>query len=548
MLTQVNPFARIMSLVKLERTDITAIYFHAILNGLIQLSLPVGVQAIIGFVLGGAVSSSLIILIALVVTGVLFGGLLQIGQMRLIERVQQKLFVRHSFDLAARIPKLDMKDADAYYLPELMNRFFEVPTLQKSLSKLLLDIPTASIQIVFGLLLLSFYHPAFILFGILLLVTLWMILYYTGNRGLSTSLTESRYKYKVAAWLQEMSRLAKTFKFSKGSELNLERTDAFTAEYLKARNDHFGVLQFQFKILVAFKVLITASMLIVGAVLLVNQQLNIGQFIAAEIVILTVINSVDKLIGNLDSVYDVLTSITKIATITDKPIEKDGTYVMPFEAGGIKVETKGLSFGYEDKKILNDLSLTFHPGQTICISGNEGTGKSTFLQLLTGCYSTFQGAILLNNLPVGNYDLTSLRSQMGILLPGQDIFNGSLWDNISMGNAHVTQQQVLGLFEKTGLLDFIATQKAGFETKMVTSGKRLSRNVLQKLLLVRALAGRPRLLLLEDPWLGMEQKFAEQIKQYLLKEMPGTTVIVVSNDASFANQCDQQIYLSLYKS
>lgn len=545
MLTQVNPVARIMSLVKLERTDITAIYFHAILNGLIQLSLPVGVQAIVGFVLGGAMSSSLVILIALVVTGVLFGGLLQIGQMRLIERVQQKLFVRNSFDLAARIPKLDMKDADAYYLPELMNRFFEIPTLQKSLSKLLLDIPTASIQIVFGLLLLSFYHPAFILFGILLLVVLWMILYYTGNRGLSTSLTESRYKYKVAAWLQEMSRLAKTFKFSKGSELNLERTDTFTTKYLKARNDHFGVLQFQFKILVAFKVLITASMLIVGAVLLVNQQLNIGQFIAAEIVILTVINSVEKLIGNLDSVYDVLTSITKIATITDKPIEKDGTYLMPFEAGGIKVETKGLSFGYEDKKILSDLSLIFHPGQTICISGNEGAGKSTFLQLLTGCYSTFQGAILLNNLPVGNYDLTSLRSQMGILLPGQDIFNGSLWDNISMGNAHVTQQQVLGLFEKTGLLDFIATQKAGFETKMVTSGKRLSRNVLQKLLLVRALAGRPRLLLLEDPWLGMEQKFAEQIKQYLLKEMPGTTVIVVSNDVSFANQCDQQIYLSL---
>lgn len=174
-----NPVYRILSLLKLEKTEISAIYFHAILNGLIQLSLPVGVQAIIGFVLGGAMSTSLIVLISLVVLGVLFSGMLQIGQMKLIEKVQQKIFVRYSLNLADRVPKIDLKAADAYYLPELMNRFFEVPTLQKSLAKLLLDIPIATIQILFGLILLSFYHPAFVLFGALLVLILWLILYYS---------------------------------------------------------------------------------------------------------------------------------------------------------------------------------------------------------------------------------------------------------------------------------------------------------------------------------------------------------------------------------
>ena len=135
-----NPVSRILRLLKLEKSEIGGIYFHAILNGLIQLSLPVGIQAIIGFVLGGAMSTSLVVLISLVVVGVLFGGMLQIGQMQLIEKVQQKIFVRYSLNLADRIPKIDLRAADSYYLPELMNRFFEVPTLQKSLAKLSLKI------------------------------------------------------------------------------------------------------------------------------------------------------------------------------------------------------------------------------------------------------------------------------------------------------------------------------------------------------------------------------------------------------------------------
>lgn len=537
-----NPVSRILRLLKLEKSEISAIYFHAILNGLIQLTLPVGVQAIIGFVLGGAMSTSLVVLISLVVLGVLFSGMLQIGQMQLIEKVQQKIFVRYSLNLADRIPKIDLKSADGYYLPELMNRFFEVPTLQKSLAKLLLDIPTATIQILFGLILLSFYHPAFILFGSLLVLVLWLILYYTGNRGLSTSLEESMYKYKVAAWLEEMARLVKTFKFSKGSSLNLEKADEFTTSYLVARNQHFNILQFQYKILVVFKVLITASMLIVGSVLLVNQQLNIGQFIAAEIVIITVINSVEKLIGNLDSVYDVLTSVEKIAKISDKPIEANGEFDFAEQQQGISVQMQNVSFDYGDgKNVFTNVSLDVASGQKVCISGAESTGKSTILKLLTGAYTSYEGSIMVNGLPIGNYNLDAMRSQIGIMLDQQGVFNGTIWENISMGNPRINHAQVILLFEMTGLQDYLATQKQGLNTVLSTAGSRLSERVLRKILLIRALAGNPKLLLLEEPWLGLEEHQKNAIEQYLLKNLPNTTVLVVSNDQAFASKCDQQI-------
>lgn len=537
-----NPAARILRLLRLEKSEISAIYFHAILNGLIQLTLPVGIQAIIGFVLGGAMSTSLVVLISLVVMGVLFSGMLQIGQMQLIEKVQQKIFVRYSLNLADRVPKVDLKAADSYYLPELMNRFFEVPTLQKSLAKLLLDIPTASIQILFGLILLSFYHPAFILFGTLLVLVLWLILYYSGNKGLSTSLEESMYKYKVAAWLQEMARLVKTFKFSKGASLNLEKADGFTTNYLNARTQHFNILQFQYKILVGFKVLITASMLIVGSVLLVNQQLNIGQFIAAEIVIITIINSVEKLIGNLDSVYDVLTSIEKISKIADQPIETNGEMEFPSDQRGVAVHLQQVTFGYiENRTVVENINLKIERGEKICITGKESSGKSTILKLLTGAYTSFKGSIMINGLPIGNYNLDSMRSNIGIMLDQQEVFNGTIWENISMGNPRINHAQVILLFEMTGLQDYLSTQKQGLNTVLSTAGNRLSEKVLRKILLIRALSGNPKMLLLEEPWLGLEEHHKNSIQQYLLNQLPDTTVIVVSNDASFANKCDQTI-------
>jgi ABC-type bacteriocin/lantibiotic exporter with double-glycine peptidase domain len=304
-----KPLKRLLQVLKLERKEITSIYFYAILAGLLALTVPLGIQAIINFVLAGALSTSMIVLIIFVVIGVFFTGLLQIGQMKIIEKIQQRIFTRYSFEFAWRIPKLDMQQVDGYYLPEVVNRFFDVISLQKSLSKLLLDIPTATIQILFGLILLSLYSNVFIIFSIVLLVLMYTILYLTGGRGLRTSLQESEHKYAIASWLEEVARVLKSFRFSKGSSLPIEKTDQIVTKYLDSRTSHFKILMLQYWSLIGFKVIITAGMLIVGGVLLVRNEINVGQFVAAEIVILTVLSSVEKFIQSLDKVYDLLTSL-----------------------------------------------------------------------------------------------------------------------------------------------------------------------------------------------------------------------------------------------
>jgi ABC-type bacteriocin/lantibiotic exporter with double-glycine peptidase domain len=429
-------------------------------------------------------------------------------------------------------------------LPELVNRFFDIPVLQKGLSKVLLDIPTAIIQIIFGLILLCFYHPAFILFGIVLVTILILILQFTGGRGLETSLQKSKYKYKVAAWLEEMARILISVKLSKSYDMHLKKADDEVTNYLDARNNHFKVLLFQFNVLVVFKTIITAAMLIVGTMLMVNQQLTVGQFIAAEIVILLVLNSVEKLIINLGSIYDTLTAVEKLAELTDKPIETEGTLPLLPEENGLKLEMKDLTFSYNDEKnILNNISLKINANAKVCITGKDSAGKSTLLKVMTGTYTDFKGSFLIDDVPVNNYNLDSLRTQTGVLLNQQDIFQGTLLDNITLGNTSVKMGEIKTLAAITGLSTFIASLKNGYDTLLHPTGRRLPRNVVQKILLVRALVAKPRLLLLEEPWLNFQDKYRRQIIDLLIKHQQ-TTVVVVSNDEDYKALCTQHIIIN----
>ncbi len=543
MLYNSNPLARVFDLVKQEKNLLYAIYFYAIFMGGIQLSLPLGIQSIINFVMAGSFSMSLALLITLVVAGVFITGLLQVSQMKVIETIRQRIFVTHAYLMAERLPRLDLKKTDSYYLPELVNRFFEIPNLQKSWAKLLLDLPTAAIQILFGLILLSFYHPAFILFGIVLLLLLWLMIAATGKKGLETSIEASNHKYTVAAWLEELARSIKTFKFSKGSALHLRRADDTTSNYVSARTRHFSILLLQYKVLVAFKTIITAAMLVVGAVLLLHQQMNIGQFIASEIVILTIIAAVEKIIVNLDSVYQIFTSVDKIAKVIEKPVESSGTTAVS-RAQKVAVSFRNVSFGYrENQPVLNAMSFDIAAGDKVCIRGRDGSGKTTLLKLMTGAYLDFTGSLLINNIPISNYDMASLRSETGIFLNQQEIFEGSLLENITMGAEAVNYDEIMTLARQLGLQEYITQLKEGFNTPLDTSGKRLPANVVHKVLLVRALINQPRLILLEEPFTLLEEPYRSNLKQWLLGQAE-TTVIVVTNDSDFALQCHQTIHLN----
>jgi ATP-binding cassette, subfamily B, bacterial len=537
-----RPLVRLGQVLKLERKEIGAIYFYAILAGLLNLSVPLGIQAIINFVLAGALSTSMVVLILLVVTGVFLTGLLQVNQMKIIEKVQQRIFTRYSFEFAWRIPKLDMQKVDSYYLPEMVNRFFDTIVLQKSLSRLLLDIPTATIQIIFGLTLLSLYANIFIVFSLLVLFVLFLIIRLSGPRGLQTSLQESEHKYEVASWLEEVARVLKSFRFSKGSSLPIDKTDEIVGKYLDSRTSHFRILMLQYWSLIGFKVLITAGMLVVGSILLVRNEINVGQFVAAEIVILTVLSSIEKLIQSLDKAYDILTAVEKLGKVLDKPLETEGTLKLENNGEGVAINLQDVNFSYTgEQPILQKLNINIAKSEKVCITGSDGSGKSTLIKLLTGSYHHFEGSININGIPLGNYDPDSVRAETGILFHQQDIFLGTLYENITLGDTTITTSQITSLAEEIGLQSFILSLKKGFDTELDPTGKRLPGGVVRKILLLRALIHKPRLLLLEEPWLGFDEEAKQKIQQYLLKKIPSTTALIITNDIAFGEQCTRII-------
>jgi ABC-type bacteriocin/lantibiotic exporter with double-glycine peptidase domain len=534
---------KILELLSLDKKDVSSIYAFAILAGILSLAMPLGIQTIIGFVLAGSLSTSIVVLIVLVVAAVIIYGLLQVRQLQVTEKIQQKIFVRYSFEFADRLPKMNIEKLDAYYLPELVNRFFDTISLQKAVEKLLLDVPAAIIQIFFGLILLSFYHPVFIAFGAVLALIGYLIMRFTLPAGFQASIEASDQKYATAAWLEEMARVIKSFKYSRGTELNIKKTDGIVSNYLHARTTYFKVLLTQYWSLIMFKVLITAAMLIVGAVLLVDQQINIGQFIAADIVILSIIASVEKLILNMDKVYDVLTSVEKLSKITESEIETQGTVELSDLNKGVSILFENVGFVYGNQsKALEGLQLDIAAGDKVCIMGESGSGKSTILRLLTGAFKNFTGSILVDGIPMGNYNLHSVRSQTGILLSQQDIFHGTIWENITMGSSQIQYDEVTDLVNRCGLTSFIQSLPKGYDTLLDPTGKRLNSKIRQDILLLRALLGKKRLLLLEEPLNFLEKRYKQNIQDYIFSE-ENATVIIATNDVEIAARCNKVIYL-----
>jgi ATP-binding cassette, subfamily B, bacterial len=535
MVPKTSNYYRIWQLLQFDKEDVLSIYFYAILNGLLQLSVPVGIQAIIGFVMGAAMVTSIYVLIFLVVLSVLIVGILQINQMKIIEKIQQKIYTRFAFEFVDKISKLDLYQNDAYYLPEKVNRFFDTIIVQKGFSKLLLDVPVALIQIIFGLILLSFYNPLFIIIGLIFVIILWSILSITGQKGLETNALESNFKYETISWIQELARI-RSFKLSQDSGLDFKKADEIIVEYLKARTRHFQVLLLQYKSLVGFKVVITFSLLGGGVLLLVNQRLNIGEFVAAEIIIISILTATERLIKSLDIVYDVITGLNKLNSVTELPSEKFGT--IPYQKQSVKLELIDFEFAYPNgRKLIKNSSMCILPETMVCLSGEENSGKSTMLKVLSGIYGNYQGSFLLNEIPINNYNMESLRQEMGVLLNADDIFPGTILENITMGR-DIKPEKILEISEKIGFENLMKNSPFGFETPIDILGKNLSKSMIKKIMLLRAFCHEPKLLILEEPWLELEES-KSMIIDYLASKPNNATIIVSTNDKFFTSKCDE---------
>ncbi len=540
----IHPFRRFINLLKPERKLVYTIYIYAVFAGLVSLTLPLGIQAIINLITGGQPTTSWILLVVLVIIGVVVYGILQVKQISINETLQQKIFNSASFEFAYRIPRLKLSDTDQSYLPELINRFFDTMNIQKGLSKILIDFSAAFFQIFFGLALISFYHPFFILFSIFLVILIVLIVRYSFPNGLKTSLVESNHKYKTANWLEELARNVETFKMAGESRLALEKNDENTENYIKARRDHFSILKNQYTLLIIFKAVVAAGLLLIGGILVFEQQMNIGQFVAAEIIIILIINSVEKMIYTIESIYDVLTAVEKLAVVTDLPLERNNekgrnTNQKP----GLKVKLKGLSLIDKDSghKFLNSIDLEIKPGEKVCLTGPSNAGKTIILQLLSGWYETYEGNILFDDIALRDLNLTLLRSHIGDCLSKDGIFQGTIAENIMIGDHTASFEEMQEASKITGLNEYLESESHGYHKMLYPGDRVFPKKVIQQILWTRGILGGKSLLIWEDIFGRVSFKDKMKFVEYLTAKNNPKTVVMVSKELEIIEKCDRVI-------
>jgi ABC-type bacteriocin/lantibiotic exporter with double-glycine peptidase domain len=540
-----TPIQRFWNLLSPFKKEVYQIYLYAILNGLVNLSLPLGIQAIVNIIQMGALTTSWAVLVLFVLIGIIFSGVFQLTQLRIVENIQQEIFAKSSFEFAFRFPQIKLSHLQNLHTPELANRFFDTLTIQKNLPKILVDFSLAVFQAFFGLVLLSVYSPYFLILGVFLVTSIWVLFKTTSPKGMSTSILESKFKYIVAHWLEEVARTHKSFKKFSSFALHLKKTDKKTIEYLEAREKHFGVLVTQFKFFILFKVLLAAGLLILGGLLVYNEQMNIGQFVAAEIIILLILTSTEKLINSIDSIYDLLTALDKIGYITDLELDDKKKVELKDTNLGISVDINSLSYpGNENgDNYFNNFSTNIKSGSKTAVLGENKVLKSILLNIISGFIDIRTGAVKLDGIPVENLNKSILNKQISIHFSTNELFEASLLDNITVGRK-ISEEKIREIISLMGLDLFVSNLPNGLDSIINPSNYFLPKDVTQKILLARSLVTKCRLYLFEYPFLYIKEYDKERIIDYMVEEFKESTFIVITEDEYWLNIADQQVIIS----
>ena len=266
---------------------------------------------------------------------------------------------------------------------------------------------------------------------------------------------------------------------------------------------------------------------------------------AAEIIIVLIIGSVEKLILGLENFYDLLTALEKVGQVVDKKLE-DQELSKPFEAeDNLHLELRNVS--YEDHAdevtILDKVSLKINPGDHVLVNGPNGSGKSTLLKIIAGILEPTSGEFFINNKSVKGIQLNHYRALLGQSFPEETPFEGTILDNITFGDKTVPQKNIDWAVEKMGLADFVKDQPNGLNTLIKPEGQRLSKTIADKIVMARSIVRKPKLLILKEPLTKFSTEEKERIVNFLFDKSNPWAIIVASKDKAWQNCCERTLWL-----
>lgn len=538
-----EPLNRLFALIWPDRGDLWAIVIFSIVVGILALASPIAIEALVNTVAFGQYLQPVIVLSFILFVFLGFAAAIRGLITYIIEIVQRRLFVRVVEDLAYRLPRVQHSAWDSTYGPELTNRFFDVMTLQKIAAALLLDGIAIVLQTIIGMAVLAFYHPFLLGFDVVLLGMIMFTVFVLGRGAVKTAIKESKVKYSIAAWLEELSRNPTAFKMHGGTQLALDRADLLTVEYLEARKKHFRVVLRQILFALGLQAVAATVLLGLGGWLVITGELTLGQLVAAELIVMMIVGSFAKLGKHMESFYDMLAGVDKLGYLFDLPVEAHDKLFHLRDDMPARLTVDHVSYRYPTATAVSGLSLDVEPGERIAITGPDGCGKSTVIDLLSGLRHPQSGHVEVDGIDIREVRPDSLREHIA-LARGIEIFNGTIAENVHLHRPQINARDIRDALEAVGLLETLMRLPEGLNTELQSDGKPLSSMLARRLMIARAIAGRPRLLLIDGTLDGLSSESLRDVLDGLVQgsERPMTVVIATSQQAVI-QMCDRVVNL-----
>ena len=531
-LPQVKPARRLRALLRRERSTLWTAVIYSIAIALLTLAVPVATQAVVNTIAFGNLFQPLLVLTLVVAAVLVISGILQMIRFHVVELIQRRVFVQIASDSVDRLLRARVDTLQALNGPELVNRFLDVVGLQKAAATLLVDGLSVSMQTLAGMILLGLYHPWLLAFDGLLLIAVLIVIFPLSMGAVTTSVKESKAKYALVAWLEEVARHARLFRGQAESKWAFARTNELVEHYLDYRAVHFRILLRQFGGTLAVQALASAALLGVGGLLVIQRQLTLGQLVAAELVVTVVLAGISKLAKHLESYYDMLASVDKLGMLTDLPVEADGSEAPVDSRSPLSVAVR-----------TPDFTVHFQGGDRVGIDGASGSGKSVLVDAICAFRQPAGWTAELDGLDLRHLRLSEVRSAVQ-LVRGVDIFHGTILENLRVGRDEITLQEIQAVLEMLGVWEAVQARPEGLDTMLSTGGAPLSEGQAQLLMIARAIMGRPRLLILDESLdYVMDARERDRIADVVFDARQPWTLIVVTSRPELLTRCERVLHM-----
>jgi putative ABC transport system ATP-binding protein len=537
------PMARLLDLIKLEKKDINLLIVLTSGYGILGIATPIAVQALVNIVTMGGVLQPLYVVSLILFVLLLLSGVLYVFEGYIVELIQRRLFVRTAINVARNAQGIDASVYDHSNPVELMNRFFDVSIIQKAAATLLTVGLAALLQGLIGSIILIFYSPYFAILVIVMLVLLAFIIFVLGKRGIDTAIQESKTKYETGDWLETIARNLYVFKFFGGLDRSRRISNDLTADYLSVRKAHFNTLLLQNIGAVTLYAIVGTLMLALGGSLVIKGQINLGQFVAAELIIFGVLAAFVRLISKLEYFYDMVAGLDKVGFLDDLPQEDVGAYELSSD-GFTRLEVNDIAFNYSPRlSLFKRLNFSLEKGRSVAILGESGTGKTTLINLINYLKKPSAGYIAFDGIDLRQLNQNTLRNAIGIA--GRvEVVEGSIIDNVILDRENITLHNVNSVLSELGLQEDFAKLDNGLDTALTAFGAPLSTTQLQRLMLARAMVGEPSLLIIDGLLDNLTDIELKSVINLLEKQKSRWMLVITTRFNSIATQFDHVVSLN----